>query len=224
MKRKMTLVLVLIFISYCKKTSAIIGDGGAGYAQIPYLIQILTENVKRHKQLDDIQKFERLIHEGSISVRGLLNLIPIDAKTTHYLRGIKKNQAVIQRLYGSIPKSPDRKLHRENDEMIAESITMQSNLAAYTQRQEENATQLTQQAKSMSPKGAAQATVISNAQILHALNQLIKINGQILRLQGQNLAFKNRREKEDVKNFYWDTKSLKKGFQGNQSPLKLVKL
>lgn len=220
---KQIIFLILIFTVCFKDAKAFIGDGGAGYVQIPYLIQIVQENVKRHKQLEDIQKFERLLHKGTVDIRGLMNLVPIDRKTASYLREIVERRERIKRIYGNIPKSPERPLHKENDDAIAESMALKSQLEEYTQKQEKNATQLAKQARSMSPKGAAQAAVISNAQILHALNQLIKINGQILKLQGQILALENREEKEDVKNFYRDTESLKKGFKQSQSPLKLAK-
>ena len=202
-------LICILFLPF-SKSHAFFGDGGAGWAQIPYLVQIVQENIKRFKQLRDIQNFKKLIHEGVIDLHGLLELVPIDEETADYLRQIEKTRKQIEEIYGEIPKSPDFLLHKENDRVIAESITLQNSLAAYTKTQEHNANRLTRQARGLSPKGAAQATVISNAQILHALNQLIKVNGQLLKLQGQKLAIENRNQKNDVKNFLKDTQGLKK--------------
>ena len=204
-------MIKIIFIFYLpfSTSHAVWGDGGAGWAQIPYLVQIVQENVKRFKQLRDMQNYEKLINEGVIDVHGLMKLVPIDKETAAYLHQMEKNKRRLGKIYGEIPKSPDFQLHEESDRVIAESLTLQSSLASYTKTQEINANNLADQARGLSPKGAAQATVAGNAQILHALNQLIKINGQLLKLQGQKLAVENRNQKEEVKNFMRDTQGLK---------------
>ena len=217
--KKIILLFTLMF--NCESSFAFF-DGGAGFAQIAKLIQIIEQNRERFKQLRDIQRFERLIHEGRIDVYGLAELLPIDSETIFYLRQFEQNYKKIQDFYGDISNNPNKDIHRINDEIIAESLTLQGSLAKYTKRQEKNATQLLKQARGLSPRGAAQATVISNAQILHAINQLIKINGQLLKLQGQKMALENKNEKDEARNFYNDIRVLKKGFNNYNSDTKLV--
>ena len=64
------------------------------YAKIPYFILIIDENIKRYKQLDDIQKFEKLINEGVIDVHGLSELLSIDKKTKN--RGTEQKKQLIK--------------------------------------------------------------------------------------------------------------------------------
>ena len=201
--------MIKIFILLLPTTHGVWGDGGAGWAQIPYLVQIVQENVKQFKQLRDIQNYEKLINEGVLDVQGLMNVVPIDKETVAWLRRIEKTRGNIEKVYGQIPTSPDYDLHEKNDQVIAESLTLQKSLAVYTKTQEINAFNLASQARKLSPKGAAHATVKANAQILHALNQLIKINGQLLKLQGRKLALENKNQKEEVKNFMKETQRLK---------------
>ena len=205
--------LVLFFILlYTQKTLAFWGDGGAGWAQIPYLAQIVTENIKRYQQLEQIKNFERMIHKG-IGLGGLRVLFPIDQKTLAYLEGVQRIYHEMEKIYGNIPQGPDYHIHEKNDRLIAESLALHDSLKKYTKVQEINVAGITHQAGRMSPTGAARATVSTNAQILHAINQLIKINGQLLRLQSRELALENKNEKEQVRNFHAGHKSLMKGFK-----------
>ena len=204
--------LVLFFLLlHSQKNFAFLGDGGAGWTQIPYLAQIAVENVKRYHQLEEIKKFEKMIHEG-IDLRELITLFPIDQKTLDYLKTMEKAYKEIEKTYGEIPHGPDSSLHEKNDRLISESLALQNSLKRYTQIQEKNISGISHQAKRLSPNGAARATVATNAQILHALNQLIKINGQLLKLQSRNLALENKNEKEQVRIFHDNHKTLMRGF------------
>ena len=213
-------ILVFILILSFKKAHAFLGDGGAGWAQVPYLIQIVQENIKRFKQLRDIQSFEKLIHEGVIDLQGIEELIPIDKDI---LIELKRNHKRIKEIYGDIPESIDQEIHRQNDNAIAESMSLHDSLASYTKALDRNATKLTRQAGVMSPKGAARAVVITNAQILHALNQLIKVNGQLLKIQSGKLALENKNEKEKINNLKEESEGLHAGFKNISSQLVLHK-
>ena len=102
---------------------------------------------------------------------------------------------------------------------MAESLSLHDSLKNYTQTQEKNVAGITHQAGKMSPTGAARATVVTNAQILHAINQLIKVNGQLLKLQSKRMALENKNEKEEVANFKMAHKGLAKGFKRFNSSL-----
>ena len=42
---------IFLFLLLSNTSHAVIGDAGAGWAQVPYLYRILAENIKRHQQL-----------------------------------------------------------------------------------------------------------------------------------------------------------------------------
>ena len=44
--------------------------------------------------------------------------------------------------------------------------------------------------------------VATNSQVLHALAQLIRINGQVLKLQSEAFASENKRGKDSAGHFY----------------------
>ena len=60
--------------------------------------------------------------------------------------------------------------------------------------------------------------VETNAKILHTLNQLLKVNGKMLKLQSEQLAMTNKNGKDSIKSsqrIRTDMKKSLKGFSGN---------
>ena len=60
----------------------------------------------------------------------------------------------------------------------------------------------------MKGSGAARMAAVTNSQILHAISQLIKINGQMLKLQSEAFGMENRQGKEEVEHFNRINKEL----------------
>lgn len=212
----------------CPHSYAILGDGGAGWAQIPYLAQILTDNIRRYEQLKLMIKSEknrdiylRLINQGLENSIGLLNSLPIkDEKILSELRDFNQAYKSIVNVYGKVPQSPEATMQLLHDQTVAESLKMVGSIALYTRTQEENARAISIQIRGASPKGAVRMTAETNAKILHTLNQILKINGQILKLQSEQLAIINKGEKDSVGNFKKinnDIKNSLKSFRGNFS-------
>lgn len=215
------MIVSLALILNTSSSFAFWGDGGAGWAQIPYLVKILAENIKRYQQLKmaiDTAKhgndYIRLINSGLENSIGLLNSLPIkDEKILSELKNFQKAYNTIQDVYGKIPKSGESALQMLHDQTVAESIKMASNIKSYAEKQEENATKISIQSRNASPKGAARMNAETNAKILHTLNQLLRINGQILKLQGENLAMMNKQGKDSVGHFNKINSDIKKNLK-----------
>lgn len=196
---------------------AFLGDGGAGWAQIPYLVKILAENIKRYQQLRMMintakhsHDYIKLINEGLENSIGLIDSLPIkDERILSEIRNFKDSYESIANVYGSIPKSPEAAVQLLHDKTVAESIKMVSDIKTYAKQQEENAITFSMQGRQASPKGAARMNTEVNAKILHTLNQLLKLNGQILKLQSEQLAMANKNGKESVGNFIRINKNMK---------------
>ena len=224
------LYLALCFLQL-PSSRAFFGDGGAGWVQVTYLTKILTENIRRYEQLKRIIETEknrdnylRLINAGLENSIGLLNSLPIkDAKILSDLKNFNQAYKSIVRVYGQVPHSLEATMHMLHDQTVVESIEMIGNLYPYTRSQEENARSIAIQSRRASPKGAARMTVESNAKILHTLNQILKINGQILKLQSEQLAMSNKYGKDSVGNFNKINKGMRsslKSFDGDFSLLR----
>ena len=177
--------------------------------EIPYLIEILSENIKRYEQLrqvvkqgEDSQELLRVLNEGIDNATGLMQSLPIkDQKILQRLRRLQSARDKIKRIYGTIPKGSDEALFRLHDESVSRAFEMVDISSGYAKIQEQNAHKVFRQAKRASPKGAQRMTAQMSAQILHALNQLIRINAQILQLQSEQLALNTKEGKDMGRNF-----------------------
>ena len=197
---------------------------------MPYLVKILAENIRRYHQLkmliEQTKKQDNLlktINAGLENSIGLMESLPLkDNKILSDLRNYHQSYNKVIDLYGKIPKSKEDALQKLHDQIVAESMQITSNVMNYSKTQEENAVNISIQAREASPKGAARMQVETSAQILHTLNQLLKVNGQLLKLQGQNLATSNKHSKESVDNYQQINSGVNKNFKGFKPNMKLI--
>ncbi len=190
-----------------------------GPTQVLYLIKIFQENLRRYYQLRNIfhgvrgsHKLLQRVNAGLDNVLGVLVELPIkDQKILSDLKNYREALRKIERLYGIVPKSKEAMLQKVHDRTVGESLKMISQVLKYTETQEKNATKLIKRASVASPKGAAKMNVEVNSAILHSLNQLIKINGQMLKIQAETLAMGNKSSKEHVNYLIKMERDFKKG-------------
>lgn len=184
-------------------------DGGAGWANYAYLIKIYQENIKRFIQINEMihqarshDQYIRALNEGLNNAMGLAQVIPLnDDQVLAQLRQFKDALNKVEEIYGIIPKGSDSKLHKLHDMTIAESLKLANVLQEYSFQQEQNATAVFYQSTQASPKGAERMNAQMSAQILHSVNQLIKVNGQMLKMQSETLAFANKQAKDSTAGF-----------------------
>jgi len=225
-------LFIIFFVTVIPLNSfAFWGDGGAGWAQIPYLIKILAENIKRYQQLRMIvnqakrqDSLIRAINEGLENSIGLLDSLPIkDVKILGQLKDFKESYRKILELYGQIPKSKEAALQELHDQIVAESLQMTSTINNYSKKQEQNAKMISIQSRKASPKGAARMQAETGAKILHTLNQILRINGQMLKLQSQELAYSNKLNKDSVYNYQNVNKGMKRSFKEMKPEMKFIR-
>ena len=189
-------------------------DLGAGPAQVVQLGKILEENIRRYKQLKQIieqndgnREYLRILNEGINNAEGLLQSLPLD--NDKEMEGIRK----IRKVYGDIPRSEEYNLRLLHDKTASEGFKLASEADRYTKRQEKNADRVFEQARRASPQGAQRMSAQTGAQILHSLSQLIKINSRMLKLQGQQLAYQNKKGKDSAVHFDKITGDIKKAIK-----------
>ena len=180
-----------------------------GGVEIPYLIEILSENIKRYEQLKtvieqgkDAEQLLRVLNEGIDNASGLLSSLPIkDEGVLSQLGEFKQAMDKVREIYGAIPKGNESALFRLHDETVSEGFKMINESREYARAQEKNAKKVFIQAASASPRGAQRMTAQMSAQILHALNQLLRVNSQILKLQSERLAHETKGGKDSTRHF-----------------------
>lgn len=189
---------------------------------------MLYEAYKRYAQLQQMiqqgkeqRDLWRLLNAGIDNINSLIAVLPIkDQKILEDLRTFQEATRRIQMLYGPVPISAESALQLLHDQTVAESIKLTNDSKTYAEQQEQNAVRIIAETRGASPKGAARIAAQTNAEILHALNQLIKVNGQMLKLQSEQLAIRNKEEKDSVRHFQRvraDVKNSAKTYQADLS-------
>ena len=194
---------------------------GGSWAQIPYLVKILDENHKRYQQLKLMMEhtkmsdnYLRTVHHGLENITGMLGSLPIkDQGILSEIRSFNQSIRAVRQIYGGIPKSPEEVFHRLHDQTVAESLKMVNAFKDYSKSQEANSVLLKDQSQLISPKGAARATVFSNALILDSINQLIRLESQNLKMQSELLAIQNKKEKDAVSSYQNVNKNIDQSFK-----------
>lgn len=226
MKQLKTKFRVLLFMIFLVSNEASYAwSDGSGWANYAYLIKIYQENLKRYIQLNDMlqqarshDQYIRALNEGINNAVGLAQVIPVkDDQILSQLRQFQDALKKVEEIYGIIPKGSDSELHKLHDMTIAESLKLANTLQDYSEMQERNATSVFHQSATASPKGAERMNAQMSAQILHSVNQLIKVNGQMLKMQSESLAFANKQDKDSTAGFNKTTSDLK-GSMNNFKP------
>ena len=200
--------------------------GADAAMMIPYLIQQLTEMYKQYAELQQMlsqgkanSDYLHMINAGMDNILGLMNTLPIqDERILADVRSLQYGTTRIDTLYGPVPRSGIAPMHTLHDQTISESIEMTNSARDYANHQEANANRAFQMANTMSPKGAERLGAATQAQILHTLTQIMKIDGQILKLQGEQFALANMGSKDSVGHFNQVNAGMTKtlgGFKGD---------
>lgn len=195
---------------------------------VAVLLKILAEDYKRYQQLQSVishakdqREFLRILNAGIENLSGLLATMPIkDQKILEDLKTFQQAVNKIEVIYGSVPKSAEAAMQILHDQTVAESIKITNESKIYADQQEQNAVKIIAESRGASPKGAARISAQTSAEILHTLNQLLKINGQMLKLQSEQLAVRNKEDKDSVKHFQRvraDVGASVKNYQANMS-------
>ena len=200
--------------------------GFSSIAEIPYLVKLVEENIKRHRQLETAisqarqsNAHMRAIHDGTDNAVGLVPVLPLgDHMILENLKNFRETMEAVERLYGSVPEGEGEAMFELHDNTVAESLSLINESKGYAKVQEKNAQAVFRQAPSAAPKGAARMAAVANSQILHSLSQLIRINAQMLKLQSEAFANENRSGKDSANHFNTMNDTLGDGIGDYRGP------
>lgn len=169
-----------------------------------YLAQILEQAIMQVQQLKSILgngkdslEFLQQINEGQRTALHIINTMNRVLKPGN-LSNLSDVNAVIreiQDIYGKIPITAEAKLQSTHDVTVAESIQLHNDAFKYADEVDPEAERIKNYAQVASPQGAAKASLEAQGAIIHVLNQVLRTNAAILKIQSENLAMQNRKSK-----------------------------
>jgi hypothetical protein len=191
---------------------------------VAVLVQILAENIKQLLQLESIlqngqQNLDliRDINRGINDSLGMIRTISPYVNAGQYSE-LKNVQDVLQKfgiVFGTVVNSPDADAQRSVDTAVAEAVTMNSAIFDYTRQTDEIGEQIKSYSHSVSPGGAAKLTAESLGVILHVMNQQLRAQGVLLKLQAQGLAQENKREKNHTAEYLKSAGDISSALKGS---------
>lgn len=186
-------------------------------ADVAVLGQILQQAILQLAQLKQIlqsgQDTLGLIQDINRGINDSLNLLKtmgvnIDPGIYGDLVKIQDALAKIQGTYGIIVPSLDAGVQRDTDQNIAEAIAFNNSMYQYAKEVDQIGETVKTFSHSVSPGGAQKLTAQTLGVMLHVMNQQLRAQATGLKLQAQNLAVQNKKDKDDTRHFLDVSQSL----------------
>lgn len=209
----------LIFLSITFQNKSAKADLFGG--DVAVLLQILAQSIEQVYRLQQVIQNGKdtlnLLRDVNAGVRSGLDLIRIvNPKFNAGVYGDLNNPENVLRaihdLYGTTPNTADKELIDIQDQSVAEVIAMNKSLYDYSTQVDFERERILMHSQVVSPQGAAKLQNQSLAVIIGVLTQLLRVQSQMLKVMGQNMALDTRREKLASEQFIENYKSLADGF------------
>lgn len=178
-------------------------------ADIPILLEILAQAIQQVTQLQSILgngrdslNFMRDINSGVRDAMRLRETINRAMKSGNWnLNDVNDILRQMERLYGKIPMTAEAQTQSTHDMTVAESIQLHNDAFRYADDVDPEAERMKQYANVASPQGAAKASLQAQGVTIHVLNQILRTNAALLKVQSEQLAMQNRRSKLQSEQF-----------------------
>jgi len=220
MKQIVVIVLTVQLFFLPQARASIFGEETA------VLIQILSNALQQLAQLRQIfqngkDSLDLLkdINQGINDSLALIKTISPNTDPGLYKDWEKVSDALgkLQDIYGTPVESQDSQVQKDTDETVAEAVTLNNSIYKYTKLIDEIGEMIKLQSHAVSPGGAAKLTAQSLGVMLNLQNEILRTQATGLKLQAQNLAIQNRKDKALTRQMVNSADNLKSALT-NQNP------
>ena len=217
--KKIRIAFLFLCLVYGVRPGPAYADFWGG--DLPLLTQIVVNTIQQISKLSSIvgTTKESLQYMQDLN-RGLQDALNL-AKTMNStlkpgvlsdLQGADRALEVINRLYGEVPQTGEAGMQLTMDRTAAEAIHLHNEAFRYADLVDPEAERIKDYSKVVSPQGAERLTAESLGVLIHVLNQVLRTNAAMLKLQGEQLALQNKKEKLSSQQFKLQYEGLSKAF------------
>ncbi len=187
-----------------------------------YLARIFQNSIYQLEQLRSItnagKETTNILREANRGVNQALYLQQtinhnLKAGTFSDISNMKEMILTVKNLYGSIPKTSQSKLQKKTDLTVAESFKLHNEAFKYAKAVDKEASKMKRYAHRASQAGATKTLLEGQAVMIHTLNQILRTNAALLKIQTQGLALKNKDAKNQARQFQVQYKQLGNAFK-----------
>ena len=175
-----------------------------------YLAQILQQAILQVQQLKSILgngreslNFMQDINQGFRDAMRIVNTMNRTLKGGNLsdINDLVSLARELEQIYGKVPVTSEAKLQSTHDVTVAESIQLHNDAFRYAENVDPEAERMKEYAQVASPQGAAKASLQAQGVQIHVLNQILRTNAALLKVQSEQLAMQNRRAKLQSEQF-----------------------
>ncbi len=187
-----------------------------------YLAKIFQNSIYQLEQLrsitsagqeatDILRKANHGVHEA-LYLKNNIDQV-LKSGTFSNIRDIKEMIGNVKKLYGQIPKTSESLLQKKTDLTVAESLHLHNQAFKYAKTTDKKASKMKHYAHRASQSGATKTLLEGQAVMIQTLNQILRTNAALLKIQTQGLALKNKDAKNQARQFQVQYKQLGGAFK-----------
>jgi hypothetical protein len=199
---KLQLVLLCALFSGLQHSAKADFFGG----DLPMLGTIVANTAAQLKQLETIvgtnsQTLE-LLKDVNRGIQDAIEIVKssnttLSAGQLSDLTSADQVLAKIQTLYGQIPNTAQAPSQAFVDKTVAESIHLHNEAFRYADKLDPEVERLKQASQLASPGASQKITAQSIGVLTHAITQVLRTNAAMLKIQSEQLALSNKKEKQN---------------------------
>lgn len=211
---------VLLMMSVPKKAKADFWGG-----DVVVLLKILANAVIQLQQLQqavstaqDSLSIAKDLNRGINDVLSLMRTSFPESELGIYKNWDNLEQALGQMdsIYGSAMTAKQFAHQGHLDQSVAEAILLYNKITKYSKRVDLIGENVKSQSRHASPKGAVRLQAQVSGVQLHVANQSLRTQGALLKLEAQNSALKNKKDKDETRFFLNSATQLKQAMKDHE--------
>jgi hypothetical protein len=222
MKKYKIKIIFLIFLTFPLQTTRADLFG----ADIPILLNILAQAINQLAQLQSILGTGKdtlgLLQDINQGIKDAMSIMRTMNSTMSPgvlsdLERVEDILGTVNKLYGSVPQTSEANVQKLTDKSVAEAIQIHNQAFKYAENVDPEAERIKDYAKYVNPAGANKLTAQAIGVLINVMNQILRTNAAILKVQSEQLAFQNKKEKLNSTQFKMQYEGLSGKFKDLKS-------
>ncbi len=214
----MSKIVVIITVSISLIFAPVRARADLFGGDVAVLTQILVQAIKQLYELQQIvqngQDTLNLMRDINRGINDSLRIVEslgvnIDPGLYKELRNVQELVKHLEGVYGNVVDSPDRGPQEDTDRVVAEAISLNNTLYDYAKDLDKVGERIKLYSHEVSPGGAQKLTAQSLGVMVHVMNQQLRATATGLKIQAQNLAMQNKKEKQQTEAYLGQADMLK---------------
>jgi division protein CdvB (Snf7/Vps24/ESCRT-III family) len=219
MKKHKIKIIFLIFLTFPMQTTRADLFG----ADIPILLNILAQAINQLAQLQSILGTGKdtlgLLQDINQGIKDAMSIMRTMNSTMSPgvlsdLGRVEDILNTVNKLYGSVPQTSEANVQKLTDKSVAEAIQLHNQAFKYAESVDPEAERIKDYAKYVNPAGANKLTAQAIGVLINVMNQILRTNAAMLKVQSEQLALMNKKEKLSSTQFKMQYEGLSGKFNG----------